>query len=369
MTVFPSFHGFNHPNIAAAAADGLIESVEEFVISMADVDTTATATISSVTTARSCVFFSFAWIGGQRQTATTTGADNVTIRIDLTNATTVTATREVSTQAMTITGTVVQFADGKTDSIQQGTVQIVGNATTNTATISSVTTARSAVLFNGGTTTDTQAADVPSAMMTLSLTNATTVTGVKASSLASTADTNFVVIEFAAGVTNNIQEVNITVANTASSNTATITSVDTSNTVLFPGGWLAPASNWVGTNTAFTTVLTNATTVTMARNGTSGENQQNVTAVEFVSGELNSVQRGTISVGSTDTQVDETITSVDTSKSIVNVVGCNNVTASTVDPEEEWFTAVLLNATTVRVNRGLASARTISVAYEVIEGA
>jgi hypothetical protein len=77
-------------------------------------------------------------------------------------------------------------------SVQAGTIALSG-VTSNTATISSVNTNKSVVLYGGITTTDTTGTLPPLAYLTL--TNATTVTATRATS-SNTTTVSYTVLEF-----------------------------------------------------------------------------------------------------------------------------------------------------------------------------
>lgn len=92
---------------------------------------------------------------------------------------------------------------GKINSIQEGTVQVAADVSTGTATITSVAVARS-ILLRLGEAAGTSGAgsvtknDLSQAQCRLSLTNATTVTATRLTSLTSVSDVvGFMVVEFA----------------------------------------------------------------------------------------------------------------------------------------------------------------------------
>lgn len=150
------------------------------------------------------------------------------------------------------------------ESIQYGTVAVSG--TSNTATITAVDTTRT-VLLHLGASYDISASDLRAANTRIALTNATTVTGVKGTTGdGGTATISFAVIQFRAGVVRPIQRGTITMS--GSSNTATITAVNTAKTAVNHLG-CSILSNDDRNRVRIT--LTNATTVT-ATAGTAGGN-------------------------------------------------------------------------------------------------
>lgn len=362
----PAFDG------GGSAVSGIISSIQQVEFTIASAATTGTATITSVDTSRSVVFFSNGVFGGLRQTDTANTPDVTMARIELTNATTVTATRNTAdTFAITVICTVVEYTADAIDSVQQGTVQITGANLTNTATITSVNTSRSVVLYNGATSDNTASARQAVAWQELSLTNATTVTGTRgnAGSAPQTSDANFVVIEFASGVIDSAQEFSITITDGVSTvNTATISSVDTSRSMIFPGGITNSAVSLSPSPGVLRATLTNATTVTATRNTATGDDPVVAgTVVEFAAIRIASIQRGTVTIGSGNTTVDETVTSVTESRSVLNCLSASFSSVLSMDPEEEYFTCEILNSTTLRFTRGLGSTRLWTASYELVE--
>lgn len=148
-------------------------------------------------------------------------------------------------------------------SVQYGSITIAAGATTNTATIAAVNTANSVCMFLGVTSSSLSDGQTdPSIYFTrVALTNATTVTATKATTDVTYGKiVNFCVIEFAPGVTRQIQSG--VVSFTGTTGTATIVAVDVNKTWLVYGGsttsYPAASMNTYGVRLS----LTNATTVT-----------------------------------------------------------------------------------------------------------
>lgn len=163
-----------------------------------------------------------------------------------------------------------------------------------------------------------------------------------------------------------IQQVAVTIGSGATSATATISSVDTTKTALFYGGFDTAST---GTNPALTLCrieLTNATTVTAFRNTTDTTAIISwVTVVQFSALAVNSVQYGTIAMGTTDATLTATITSVNTASAAVMYLG--NICAKTTSGSGETRPSVTLtNATTVTATRGVTGT-TLTVGFVVIE--
>jgi hypothetical protein len=152
-------------------------------------------------------------------------------------------------------------------SIQRGTIAIAGGSVTNTATITSVNLACAYVVWLGVTTTDTTA-EPDRDWTNVVLTNATTVTATRQSSVFGTSTVSFEVIEFVPGVLKSLQTGTITIATSAATGTATLPiAVTTTKAQVIMGGWLSTQTDQTGQNasTLPTLDLTNTTTVTATR--------------------------------------------------------------------------------------------------------
>lgn len=92
--------------LATALYGSGIRSVQKGTITIANANTSNTATISSVNTAKAFVLF-----GGHTGTDATYSLSQGVPKLDLTNATTVTANRDAqaATQSLTVSYTVVEF--------------------------------------------------------------------------------------------------------------------------------------------------------------------------------------------------------------------------------------------------------------------
>lgn len=84
---------------------------------------------------------------------------------------------------------------------------------------------------------------------------------------------------------------------------------------------------------------------------------------DFVGGGIKSIQRGTISIGSLASSATATITAVNTSKTMLNFLGCYTSTSS----DSIYLPLLTLtNSTTVTASKG-ATGVSATVSYEVIE--
>lgn len=315
----------------------VITSIQKVSIAMASGDTSKTATISSVTTTNTILIFNGLTTDS---IAAPNDESQATARVELTDATTVTAYKGVAGQSVTINCTVVEFASG-VNSIQAGTIVVAASTTSNTATISSV--GSNAFVLYLGETSDTNIAGYTPGHGGLELTNSTTVTAY-ALSAGRALTMGYMVVDLDSTIISSVQKRSVTNATSSTSYTDTISSVNTSYTLLFYNGFMYTVAI-AKASAAHRIALTNSTTVTLNRNSGSDSNSRTIyyTAVEFQSAILNSaVQRGNI----TGTAVSRTatITTVNTALAALNYGGFS---ASTNSDSTTVPRLDLTNATTV----------------------
>lgn len=339
-----------------AAASGLIDKAEGGVITLSSGVSSNTATLnSSYDTTRSSIFFLGSDIDTNINVASSTVAS-----LYLTNGTTVTATRGApSTQStLKVSYYIVQWSTGVTNSVQRGEIFMQNAATSNTATISSVTTSRSFVNSLGDNATTTSS--IASVLSTDSLTNATTVTATRGVTTGGATST-YQVTEFNSGYTDLVQEYTITM-NAVFDATATISSVTTGDSVLFFGGYRTNGGAF--TNQFSTQELTNSTTVT-SRKGSSGNSNIVVgTIVDFNSTYLNSnTQSGNVVVQDALTNT-ATISSVTTAKSLLSWGGTS---VNNANAQRAMMYIDLTNSTTVTGTKGSSATGTATSTFMVLE--
>ncbi len=335
-----------------------VDSVQQIEITIGGGDTSETATITSVNTSRSVIFW-----GGTNTDNTGNTQREIQARIALTNATTVTAYRDTSdaTYGVTLRATVVEFTSDMVDSVQSGTITI-SSGESNTATISSVTTSRSVVLWQGFTGSGATSS-MDNLHPTLALTNSTTVTATRGESTSAYQPTiGYTVVQFKSAVIDSIQTVSRELSGLDDTDAHTITSVDTNRSVVIYNGarsTLSTFSAWM-----YRSALTAATTVTSTRESSSSSSRTVAyTVVEFASGVVNKLRRGSTAVTSTNATADTTITSVDTSKSVLIFGGYGT---DSTGADDAYTTATLLNSTTVRAERTSTSSDN-EISWEVVE--
>lgn len=322
----------------------------------------ATATISSVDTSKSfLVYLGF----------TTDGAAGVSVQIDmarltLTNSTTVTANiNNSSTRSVTVNFAVVEATSNLVASVQFGTVSIAAS-TSGTATISSVDTSRSAVFWLGHSSTSATS-NTRAYNTGVSLTSATQVTAY--ADLSATYTVSFVVVQFASAAIQSVQQVSDAYTTSNVTDTKTITSVTQSNAMIAFGGATNNASNY--RDGRYSLELTSGTNVNLTRGtGTTSALTRAAyyTIVEFKSGVLKTnAQRGAIDLTSATSNT-ATITSVTTSKTILNYTGFRTTNNNTLQNCNIIFPKITLtNGTTVTATRNTSDSFGNNTGYEIIE--
>lgn len=169
---------------------------------------------------------------------------------------------------------------------------------------------------------------------------------------------------FVPSLIKSIQRGTIVIAGGTSSNTATLsTAVVLANSLLTWGSQGLNTSGQVDAQ-MFTAriTLTNTTTVTATRGGTTEALTVPYEVIEFWPGVLKSVQRGTVVTGTP-----ATITAVNTAKSMLSYLGCVGATST----GGEWGSwqgyLVLTNSTTVTATEGGGNTTHITAGYQVAE--
>ncbi len=153
----------------------IIKSIQPFSIAITSGLSSATATISAVTTANCFI----QWDGFITDGYTGTRMPHAV----LTNTTTVTASVNAAGGDMTVSGTVVEFYPGICNSIQAYSITILNGGNTGTATITSVVTTKTMLAWNGINAANATV-NAPANMISQVLTNATTVTASNHNSVA-----------------------------------------------------------------------------------------------------------------------------------------------------------------------------------------
>lgn len=318
----------------APAATPYVNSVKYYSVTVGSGQTSNTVTIDAVG-AKALIFPTFESSGTSTAPSATMG------RVELTNSTTITLTRNTaSTVTITAWIAVVDATDALVDNVRYGTVSLAA-ATSGTASITSVDTSRSSPVYLGMTSdSGSQSAGRQNSRVTL--TDATTVTGTTSNAITGTI--GFMIVDWADAAISSVENVVATFTSANTSDTTTITSVDVNRSMVFHGGCSGALSNSRDVN--YLNQLTAATTITHTRGGTATTSRTiNASVVQFASGvfAINN-QRGTIDLTGVTSNT-ATITDIGTSKGFVNFNGYWNNNNS--QPTTTFSAHTLTNGTTV----------------------
>lgn len=342
----------------SSPSSSIIQSIQPFSITITNGNTSNTATITAVDTTKAVLF-----LGGFTTTVTAgTAYGSSNPYVALTNATTVTATRNSSTSAVTVRGTIVEFVSSAISSVQSGTIVLSG-VTSNTATISSVDTSKSVVLWLGHITNSTSS-NVSRAWGSFVLTNATTVTFSRSVSN-NVLTGSFMVVEFASGILNSAPQVKTATATGASTTLdVTLLSTSTSNTINVLSGFTNGYSSDDMTSVNSYYQMTSTTNVRLTRVGTTTTSRTIAfTALEFASANIQSLQRGTTTIGGGGST--SSISAVDTAKSVY-VSNWWNTAAVTIGQDDAYALGYLLDSTTVQGEKATLTSNS-TIGWEILE--
>ena len=151
----------------------LIKSVQRGTITLTGA-ATGTATITSVATENAVLMY----LGNTCDVAASTDSQLAWCRVSLTNATTITATRQNVTGNCVVAFEIIEYLPGVIKSIQIGTVSIANLTASNTAAITGVNTEKSVLMYLGAQVQNTTGNTIDS-WNRLTLTNATTITATR----------------------------------------------------------------------------------------------------------------------------------------------------------------------------------------------
>ncbi len=154
--------------------------------------------------------------------------------------------------------------------------------------------------------------------------------------------------------------------------TVSITSVNTSSTVILPLGTLASRQAYIGLGDwRFTMELTNSSTVTCTRNTYDSGGLETGTCsfqvVEFQPSLVKSVQRGLISMGVNGSSFNTTISSVNTAKATIFACGIRdnggtNSGSGAYGGIEGWLPS-LTNSSTLNISAALGGSGVVSGSF------
>lgn len=339
---------------------GLFKGIQPFEITIATSQTQNTYTLPApVVFAKSvCKFNNFV----TPHTGTTLAEFMPRVELSA-DGTTVTVTRNTSnaTHTVTVRGAVIEFKPEYVESVQQDTVTIGSGSASGTKAITAVDRTRSLPFYlgvtNTGTTTSANAVHCNFAFQD----NSTIVANRNAAS--STVTTlGFCIVQFVKGVLKSVQAISSTSTSTNTEDTDTINTVDPARTILLYNG-VSSATATIN-NFFHNLKLTNATTVTKSRAGTSAASRTiNYIVAQFTPTVIKRIQRDIVSIASADS-ADKAITAVTVAKAFVNFLGSS---ASNTTVAEQYSTVELQATTNVRGKKNTAGTSTAAAAFEVIE--
>ena len=167
------------------------------------------------------------------------------------------------------------------------------------------------------------------------------------------------------GGVKSVQRGTISIAGAATSNTATITGVSLTNSVLRYLGTEDQSGDTTPNKVACRIAFTNATTITATVN-TAGAGPRVVSfeVIEYNTGVIKSIQRGTVTTTANNTGT-ATISAVTTTKSTLDFLGFTTTYSGGTIAGHALADVILTNATTVTAN-GLGSLDR-TVGYQVVE--
>lgn len=346
---------------AAAPAAGIVTSIQPFEIVIASGATSNTATISTVDNTRTAIF-----PADFNQDNVIGNIQNSRLRVELTNATTITARRTGNVGNVTARGTAVEFNSTGVESVEYGITTMVSGNLTATTTITSANMSRAAIFNLGSDMTAGSTTTAANFTTAIRLTDPTTITADRDDSLSSVnGDTGWCLVRFSEGVAN-VQH--MLFASTSAGITeqhALLSEVNPARAIIAWGGNRGASSTEQHFYHALE--LSSSAAVTVSRGeGNTSTHKVHYNVIEFAPAYVNTIQRGTIYVNSSALSNTATITSANTSKSAVAWGGFLTLGDQ---PNEQDTTAKLSNATTVTAEKGGTStlgSDDCRVAYEVI---
>jgi len=281
--------------------------------------------------------------------------------VQLLNNTTLQAVRSTSATNTIIVNVAVVDADitNLVKTVQSGLTTITTGNTTATSAISTVNNANAAIFYLGDDTTGTTFTRASSSV-TLSGTNVTASRNI--GNLAATV--SWVVVEFQpAAINSSVQNVTLASAASGSTFSATITSVNTNNTMLAYSGFKGPGTT--GAKQFPYIKLATSTSVQSVYNTAPAavSNIAQCCVIEFVSGILaQNVQRNTITLSSA-LNTTASITSSPVAQTLANWLG-NNTTDAATDVAIDTFNVTQTSASVLTMSAGTVASGVGS--YEVI---
>lgn len=345
----------------------VVTSVQRFSVSLGAGDLSGTAPISSV---GSDILSSIEHYHGQVSSITGDGSDSY-CSVRLTNPTTATVTRATTGQATVVYGEITTYGSGiLNSSVQRLTVSVVGNAVlTNTGSISTVDTTLAVAEHTGMTGTVNSGVEynylTSCYFSSLSGNNSAEITAERGAESSSTAEvvTYVTVYEFASGVAD-VQQISATISAGTSATSSAFTAVTLARSHLAWGGHHTTTS---GDPACFMGGYLSSTTQMTVESEESMTGTLHAAVVQWASGYLDGVDRGTITLAQADTSNTFTFGAVTAARTSVN--WCGWWTGGD-EPDEAYPALTYTNTTTATATRGSTgslSSDTLDLPVEVIE--
>jgi hypothetical protein len=248
------------------------------------------------------------------------------------------------------------------NSVQHVSITIPSGATSATATISTVGST-ALILFNGFQAT--AATNTATAYARVELTNTTTVTAYRNSSSTDTVTVKCAVVDATSSLIKTVQSGTISITSGNTSGSATISSVNSSYTVVHLLGYINSQTSLSLSN--LEPLLTiSGTTVTASRQFSGNSQTVGFIVIEFQSAACNStVQSIQKSWTNTSSSISQSITSVTAANSLVIYAGGYGNSASNESNIEQY--AALTNGTTVTISTNAAGFIGVNYNFFVVE--
>lgn len=328
---------------------GLIKSIQTYEITIASGTKEKTQTLTTAVNKT----YAYAYkLGADRCNVAGYANDKYLSGVELTDGSTITVRTHANTAAdVTCVVQVVEWHKWAVKDVQHGTLTIVNGQSSATAALSrALNINRSAVIYNGSTcSSTTQNRDHSAASIAWSSAGANITT-------TRTGTTNdltvyYCAIEWRAGVVKSVQVASIAFSGNTQTATATISAVTTSKTMLFWGGCKNNAfqEDMTGAELTSSTQIT----ATGGRVVTNNTRSCIVTAVEFKSKWVKSLQSDATNIAAGNETADATITAVNLGRTLIHPCGYWTTNAfSTVDHPTIYPTST----TNIRADRDHTSA-------------
>lgn len=290
-----------------------------------------------------------------------------TPRIEFTNSTTVTAFIDTAGATnLTAYVCVIEFYPAAIVSIQRGTTAYIASDSSKVVAISSVTTARSALFWNGFTT---NGGAVPSTnSWRCAITSSTQITW-NLNTAANSGTLSWCVVEFNSAIINSVQQVSVTSTSAATNSNATISSVTTANCLSLWNGMTTATATANPSITFHLGTLQSATVFSFRRVNAAdtASRTMNGVIIEFKTAAVKSTIIHLINMGSGTSSSSTTIPAVNKNYAFTAYCGSSSQLTSGININAGLGGAFLNTTTSETSIRGATASTTATLSWEVIE--